>query len=164
MKNLKELLEHEIKDLYSAESQLVEAMPKMAKAASHPQLKKAIESHLQETKMQVQRLEEVAELLGISPKSREKCQGMKGLVEEGTRIMEEEDIEPEVLDAGLITAAQKIEHYEIAGYGSAHYFALMLGETEVAALLEQTLNEEKMTDEKLNAIAKGRVNELAMQS
>lgn len=162
MKDLKELLEHEVKDLYSAESQLVEALPKMAKAANHPQLKKALQSHLKETEMQVQRLEQVAELLGISPKSREKCQGMKGLIEEGTRIMEEEDIEPEVLDAGLITAAQKVEHYEIAGYGSARYFAQMLGEQQVVALLEQTLEEEKMADEKLNNIAKEKVNELAL--
>ncbi len=163
MKNLSDLLEHEVKDLYSAEQQLVEALPKMAKAASHPDLKKAFESHLKETKTHVERLEQVAELLDISFKKSEKCQGMEGLVKEGAKMMEE-DAEDEVRDAALIGAAQRVEHYEIAGYGTAHYFAQMLGETEVAELLAKTLEEEKMADEKLNKIAKGKVNEMAMSA
>jgi len=161
MKNLQDLLVHEIKDLYSAETQLVEALPKMAKAATHPDLKAAFQSHLEETKMQLTRLEKVAEILGITPRSQEKCQGMKGLIEEGSRMIEE-DADDEVKDAGLIGAAQRVEHYEIAGYGTASYFAQMLGNSEVADLLDQTLNEEKAADEKLNVIAKNKINELAL--
>lgn len=162
MKNLKDLLEHEIQDLYSAESQMIDALPDMEKAASNSKLKKAFESHLKETKKQKERLEKVAELLGISPKG-EKCKGMEGLVKEGKKMIEE-DASPEVKDAGLIGAAQRVEHYEIAGYGTACTFAKMLGEKEVADLLGQTLEEEKSADEKLNDIALEKVNESAMSA
>lgn len=160
MKNLEELLEHEIQDLYSAENQLVEALPKMAKAASHPDLKAAFEKHLEETKLQVSRLEQVAEQLGIDPDGG-KCKGMEGLIKEGEKMIDE-DADEEVRDAGLIGAAQRVEHYEIAGYGTASYYAQMLGKREVAGLLDQTLEEEKSADNKLNSIAKNKVNELAM--
>ncbi len=162
MKNLKELLEHEVQDLYSAETQLVEALPKMIKAANHPKLKQAIEKHLQETEGQIKRLEQVARLMDISAKSSTKCKGMEGLLAEGEKMLKE-DAEPEVRDAAIIGAAQKVEHYEIAGYGTARYYAQLLGEDEVAGLLEETLDEEKMTDDKLNTLAKDKVNELAVK-
>ena len=160
MKNLQELLEHEVQDLYSAETQLTEALPKMVRAATNPSLKKALEMHLQETKVQLERLEEAAKLLGVSPNG-EKCFGMAGLIKEGERLTKE-DFEPEVLDAAIIGAAQKVEHYEISGYGTACYYAKMLGEDKVHALLGETLDEEKNADEKLNVLAKEKVNQMAM--
>lgn len=160
MKNLRDLLEHEIQDLYSAEDQLVDALPKMAKAANNAGLKKAIESHLNETKKQKERLEKVADLLEIKPGGH-KCKAMAGLITEGEDILKE-DAEPEVRDAAIIGAAQRVEHYEIAGYGTARYYAKMLGENEVAKLLSQTLEEEKGADEKLNNLATEKINEMAM--
>jgi ferritin-like metal-binding protein YciE len=149
--NLKGLLVEELKDLYSAENQLVKALPKVAKNSSDPQLKKAIESHLKETENHVTRLEQIFEQLGGSPKGKT-CEGMKGLITEADERIKEGG-EPAVLDAGLIADAQRVEHYEIAAYGSARTFASLLGEKEVVRLLEQTLQEEKAADQKLTSIA-----------
>jgi ferritin-like metal-binding protein YciE len=149
--NLRELLVEELKDLYSAENQLTKALPKVAKNASDPQLKKAIENHLKETEGHVARLEQIFEKLDESPKGKT-CEGMKGLITEADERIKEGG-EPAVLDAGLIADAQRVEHYEISAYGSARTFANLLGEKEVVRLLEQTLKEEKAADEKLTSIA-----------
>jgi ferritin-like metal-binding protein YciE len=141
------LLTQELKDLYSAETQLVKALPKMAKAATDPELSAGFEKHLKETKVHVERLEQVAELLGVSPKGKS-CKGMKGLVEEGSEIIGD-DGEPSVRDLALIVAAQKVEHYEIAGYGSARAFAEALGLKEAVKFLQMTLDEEGATDKAL---------------
>jgi ferritin-like metal-binding protein YciE len=148
--SLDKLLEEELKDLYDAEKQLVKALPKMAKAASNEELKAAFTEHLEQTKGQVERLEQVFGLLDVKPKGKP-CEAMKGLVKEGQEIMEEDASEP-LLDAMMIAAAQKVEHYEISGYGSARAIAEALGNEEVANLLQQTLDEEKETDEKLTEI------------
>jgi ferritin-like metal-binding protein YciE len=148
---LKELYIDELKDLYNAENQLVKALPKMAKATSSDDLRKGFEEHLAQTKDHVQRLETVFKALGESPKGK-KCVGMEGLVKEGSEIMEE-DFEDAVLDAALIGAAQRVEHYEIAAYGTVCAFAEELGETEQASLLNETLAEEKETDAKLTKLA-----------
>ena len=159
LKTLEDLFEHQLKDLYSAEKQLIEALPKMAKATEDMKLRKAFETHLEETKEQKARLEKVCELVGISP-GRMKCKAMEGLVEEGEETIEE-DATPEVKDAGLIASAQRIEHYEIAGYGTAAHFAERLGHMEAAQLLRLTLNEEQKTDTLLNKLAKGYINQKA---
>jgi ferritin-like metal-binding protein YciE len=156
IKSLHDLFVHELRDLFSAEKQLLKALPKMAKAATHEELKEGFEQHLQETEAQVERLEQIFEKLGVSSRG-EKCVAMEGLIEEGKKLMEEEMPE-NVLDAALIGAAQKIEHYEIAGYGTAKTFAEILSEDEAADLLEQTLNEEKETDTKLTELAENNVN------
>ncbi len=148
---LKELYIDELKDLYNAENQLVKALPKMAKAASSKELRQGFEEHLKQTKEHVQRLEEIFNTLDESPKGK-KCVGMEGLITEGSEIMQE-DFEDAVMDAALIGAAQRIEHYEIAAYGTVVAFANLLGETEQASLLENTLGEEKETDEKLTELA-----------
>lgn len=148
---LKELYIDELKDLYNAENQLVKALPKMAKAASSEELRQGFEEHLEQTKGHVRRLEEIFQALGESPKGK-KCKGMEGLVAEGAEAMEE-DFEGSVMDAALIGAAQRVEHYEIAAYGTASAFAQELGETDHAALLNETLEEEKETDEKLTKLA-----------
>jgi len=148
---IEELLIHSIKDLYSAETQLVKALPKMAKAATDPDLKAGFETHLEETQTHVQRLEQVAELLGATPRGKS-CAAMKGLVEEGEETIKEEG-EPSILDLALIAAAQKVEHYEISGYGSARALAEALGNQDVVDLLQLTLDEESATDEKLTAAA-----------
>ena len=153
--SLKELYIDELKDLYSAENQLIKALPKMAKAASAEDLREGFQEHLEQTKGHVQRLEEIFRSLDESPKGK-KCVGMEGLVKEGAEVMEE-DFEDAVLDEGLIGAAQRVEHYEIAAYGTVCEFAKVLGEAEHASLLEETLQEEKKTDEKLTGLAK-RVN------
>jgi ferritin-like metal-binding protein YciE len=158
---LQKLLIEELKDLYSAEKQLTKAMPKMAKKASSPKLKKAIEKHLEQTKEQVVRLEQVFELLGEKPKAK-KCKAMEGLVEEAQELMQE-DIEPEVLDAGLIAAAQRIEHYEMAGYGCVRTYASLLGHTKAAKLLQKTLDEEGKTDQLLTQLAETTINLQAAQ-
>jgi ferritin-like metal-binding protein YciE len=150
--SLNVLLVQEIKDLYSAETQLVKALPKMAKAAANPKLKEGFTTHLAETREHVTRLEEVAELLGASPKGKV-CKAMKGLVEEGAETIGESG-DPTIKDLALITAAQKVEHYEISGYGSARALAEALGHDDIVALLEATLNEEGTTDKSLTAIAK----------
>jgi ferritin-like metal-binding protein YciE len=149
---LQELYVDELKDLYSAETQLVKALPKMAKAANSDELRQGFEEHLEQTRGHVKRLEEIFESLGESPKGK-KCAGMEGLVKEGSEIMDE-DFEGAVMDAALIGAAQRVEHYEIAAYGTAREFANLLGHSEHSSLLEQTLNEEKETDEKLTELAK----------
>ncbi|AKQ45191.1 hypothetical protein TH63_05375 [Rufibacter radiotolerans] len=159
LKTLEDLFEHQLKDLYSAEKQLIEALPKMAKATEDTKLRQAFETHLEETKEQKARLEKVCELVGISP-GRIKCKAMEGLVEEGEETIEE-DATPEVKDAGLIASAQRIEHYEIAGYGTAAHFAERLGHVEAAQLLRLTLNEEQKTDTLLNKLAKGYINQKA---
>jgi ferritin-like metal-binding protein YciE len=132
----------------------------MAKAATNEELKEAFETHLEETEGQIQRLEKIFKMLDISYARVEKCKAMEGLVEEGKKIMEEE-LEPEVLDAALICAAQKVEHYEIASYGCARTFAQQLGYQEVADLLQETLDEEGNTDKKLTDLAEGIINQQA---
>jgi ferritin-like metal-binding protein YciE len=153
------LLEDQLKDLYSAENQLVKALPKMAKKASSTMLKDAITSHLQETKNQVERLNEIGQALGIKLTGK-KCAAMEGLVEEGSEIIEAEGPGP-VIDAALIAAAQRVEHYEISAYGSARALAEHLGHDEVVALLQETLDEESAADEKLTAICADEVLPLA---
>jgi len=156
LNSLQDLFIHDLKDLYNAEVQLTKALPKMAKAATEPALKQAFQTHLAETEEQIERLEQIFEELDESPKGK-KCKAMEGLIEEGKELMEE-DAEPEVLDAGLIGAAQKVEHYEIAGYGTVRTYAEMLGNDQAARLLQQTLDEEGMTDKKLNALAMQCIN------
>jgi ferritin-like metal-binding protein YciE len=153
---LDELLQDELKDLYSAENQIIKALPRMAKGASSPELKRAFERHLEETRRQVERLNQIGEMLEMKLTGK-KCKGMEGLIEEGKEVMEELDDE-DAIDAGLIGAAQKVEHYEIAAYGTARTHAEMLGYTRVAKLLQQTLNEEGATDKKLTALAESVVN------
>jgi ferritin-like metal-binding protein YciE len=148
---LKELYIDELKDLYSAETQLVKALPKMAKAASSDELRQGFEEHLEQTRGHVERLEKVFKTLGESPKGKT-CKGMQGLIEEGAEVIGE-DFEGSLMDAALIGAAQRVEHYEIAAYGTVHAFAKKLGESDQAALLNETLNEEKETDEKLTELA-----------
>jgi ferritin-like metal-binding protein YciE len=151
-KNLRKLYVDELKDLFSAESQLLNALPKMAKAASSDELRTGFEKHLEQTKGHVQRLEEIFQLLDESPKGK-KCVGMEGLVKEGSEVMEE-GFEEAVLDAGLIGAARRVEHYEMAAYSAVCEFAKVLGQTKHASLLEKTLAEETQTDEKLANLAK----------
>ena len=153
---LRKLYIDELKDLYSAEKQLVKALPKMAKAASSPDLKRAFETHLEQTQVQVERLEQVFEGLEASPRGK-KCVGMEGLIEEAQELIGEES-EPEVLDAGLISKAQHVEHYEIAGYGTVRAYALLLGENDQASLLQKTLDEESETDELLTGLAEKSIN------
>ncbi len=156
LNTLQDLLVHSIKDLYSAETQLVKALPKMAKAASDPDLVEGFKTHLEETKVHVTRLEEVAEILGVTPRG-VTCKAMKGLVEEGAETIEEE-AEEHIKDLALITAAQKVEHYEISGYGSARALAETLGLKDVAKLLKTTEDEEGATDKKLTAAAENIVS------
>jgi ferritin-like metal-binding protein YciE len=156
MESLKDLFLDQLKDLYNAENQLVKALPKMAKAATAPQLQEAFTSHLEETKGHVQRLEEIFKSMDESPKGK-KCKAMEGLVAEGQEMMEE-DAEPEVMDAGLIAAAQRVEHYEMAGYGCVKTYAKLLGESEAMQLLQKTLDEEHLADKKLNTLAEKLIN------
>ncbi|WP_446744899.1 ferritin-like domain-containing protein [Silvibacterium acidisoli] len=158
---MEKLLVDELKDLYSAENQITKALPKLVKAATSPELKKAFESHLEETKGQIERLEKIFEILEKSPKGKT-CNGMKGVLEEGSEVMEDYE-NPQVRDAALITAAQRVEHYEMAGYGGVRTYAELLGQTEIARLLQETLEEEKAADEKLNSISR-RVNSEAMKA
>lgn len=151
VENLRELLVDELRDLYSAETQLTKALPKVAKAASDGQLKKAIEHHLKETEGHVERLEKIFEKLGASPKGKT-CEGMKGLIAEADERIKDGG-EQSTLEAGLIADAQRVEHYEISAYGSARTFANLLGEKQIVHLLEQTLHEEKNADATLNQIA-----------
>ena len=159
METLNELLMDEVKDLYSAENQLTKALPKMAKAAQNAQLRQAFEKHLRQTEEHVRRLERVAEQLGGSPRGK-KCIGMEGLVAEGKELITEKP-EADVLDAGLIGAAQKVEHYEIAAYGTARAHAEQLGLGQIAGLFQQTLDEELAANDKLTAIAEQQVNRQA---
>jgi ferritin-like metal-binding protein YciE len=156
MATLEDLYTDILKDLYSAEKQLVKALPKMAKNAESPDLQKAFQEHLKQTEGHVERIERIFSELDGSPRGK-KCVGMEGLIEEGNEIMQE-DAEPDVLDAGMIAAAQKVEHYEIASYGTARAWAQRLGYDQAARLLQETLEEESMANEKLTKIAESHVN------
>ena len=162
LENLDTLLVLQLRDLYSAETQLIEALPKMAEAAHAPELKQAFHSHLGETRRQKDRLEQAFRAMGQKPET-ETCEAMQGLVSEGQEIIDM-DGDPDVKDAALIAAAQRVEHYEIAGYGCARAFARRKGRTQVAALLQETLDEEKKADELLTAIAEDSVNVQAAHS
>lgn len=157
--SLEDLFRHELKDLYDAEHRMLEALPKMAEKASNPSLKQAFEDHLRQTEKHVERLEAMFEHLGCDPE-RVKCDAMVGLVKEGTAVLNAEG-DADAIDAGLISAAQKAEHYEIAGYGTVRSFARRLNNQYVAELCEQTLDEEKNTDQLLTEIAEGSVNPAA---
>jgi len=159
--SLQELYVEQLRDLYSAENQLVKALPKMVKAAQSDALRKGFEQHLAQTKGHVDRLEQIFSAMDKSPKG-SKCAGMEGLVEEGEEVIREQS-GSDALDSGLIASAQRVEHYEIAGYGTVRTFAELLGEEEAVNLLQQTLDEEKETDEKLTELAK-QVNAQAMNS
>lgn len=148
---LRELYLDELRDLHNAENQLVKALPKLAKASSSDELRQGFEQHLEQTKGHVERLEQIFEAMDESPKGK-KCVGMEGLVKEGSEIMDE-DFEGAVMDAALIGAAQRVEHYEIAAYGTVIAFADQLGESEHASLLKETLEEEKETDQKLTSLS-----------
>lgn len=152
VETMQELFVDELKDLYSAEKQITRALPKLAKAATSADLKQAFLSHLEETNGHVSRLEQAFEILGKSPKGKT-CVGMKGVLEEGSEVLEDTD-KGIVRDAALISAAQRVEHYEMAGYGSAQAFAKLLGQSEIATLLAATLAEEKAADTKLSGISK----------
>lgn len=156
METLEDLYEDLLKDLYSAEKQLVKALPKMAKNADSPDLQKAFEAHLDQTEQHVERIERIFSNLEGSPRGK-KCVGMEGLIEEGAELLKE-DVDPDVLDAGLIAAAQKVEHYEIASYGTARAWAEKLGYNDAARLLQQTLDEESTANEKLTQLAESYIN------
>ena len=162
LKSLKDLYVEELRDLYSAENQLVKALPKMAKAATAENLKKAFTDHLEETKGQVARLVQIFEKLGEKPTGKT-CRAMEGLVIEGEELIADKP-EAAVLDAGLISAAQRVEHYEMAGYGSVRAYAKALGEEEAAALLQETLDEEAAADKKLTKLAVSVINAKAVHS
>ncbi|HUQ67881.1 MAG TPA: ferritin-like domain-containing protein [Planctomycetaceae bacterium] len=159
LNNLQDLLVEELKDLHNAEMQLTRALPKMAKAASSEALREAFEHHLEETQIHVERLDQIFERLEIKP-GRKKCKAMEGLLEEGKDAIAE-DAEPMVHDAALIASAQRVEHYEIAGYGCAKAFALLLEDQETADLLDETLQEEAAADDKLTEIAMSGINQRA---
>ncbi|MGH7651854.1 MAG: ferritin-like domain-containing protein [Gemmatimonadaceae bacterium] len=156
MDTLKDLYVEEIKDLYSAEKQLVKALPKMAKAANTPELQQAFRTHLKQTAEHAARLERICQELGVSPRGK-KCVGMEALIEEGSELIQE-DPEPEVLDAGLISKAQHVEHYEMAGYGTVRTYARQLGFDNQADLLQRTLDEEGETDHLLTHLAESGIN------
>lgn len=156
LNTLEDLFQHELKDLYSAETQLLKALPEMAKAATHEDLKAAFEEHLEETKGHVERLDQIGEALELTLTGH-KCQAMEGLVKEGAELISE-DADGNVRDAGLIGAAQRVEHYEIAAYGTTRALAKCLGHEEAADLLSETLEEEKATDEKLTELAESAIN------
>lgn len=152
LETLRDILIDELRDLYHAETQLVKSLPKMTRAATSPDLKSAFESHLKETRGQVQRLEEAFAALDVAVRGK-KCKAMEGLLAEGAEMMKE-DADPEVRDVGLISAAQRVEHYEIAAYGCARTYAQLLGERKVAGLLQSSLDEEGATNKKLTLIAR----------
>jgi ferritin-like metal-binding protein YciE len=158
---IEELFVDELKDLYSAEKQITKSLPKLAKAATAPELRDAFESHLKETFGQIERLDKVFEILGKSSRGKT-CNGMKGVLEEGAEVLDETE-EGSVRDAALISAAQRVEHYEMAGYGCVRAFATLLGQKEIAQLLDETLAEEKAADSKLNQLAK-RINPEALRA
>jgi len=151
----------ELRDVYDAEKQLTKALPKMAKAATSPVLRDAFETHLEETRGHIQRLEEVLEGLGEKAKGTH-CDGMAGIIEEGKSVMEE-DLDEAAIDACLIAAGQRVEHYEIAAYGTLAAWAKAMGHTEAAELLAETLEEERATDEKLTSLAEGGINQEAAE-
>jgi ferritin-like metal-binding protein YciE len=156
METLKDLYIDELKDLYSAENQILKALPKMIKVATHPKLKKAFTTHERQTRGHVKRLERICKQLGEKPTGK-KCVGMEGLLKEGKELIAEKP-DPDVLDAGLISAAQHVEHYEMAGYGTVRTYARQLGYGDHADLLQQTLDEEGDTDKLLTMIAESSIN------
>jgi ferritin-like metal-binding protein YciE len=156
LETLRDLYVEQLHDLYSAETQLVKALPKMAKAATHGQLQNAFQEHLRQTEQHVQRLEQIFQQLGVKPKS-QTCKGMQGLIEEGEEMIKMKG-DSAAIDAGLIAAAQRVEHYEIAGYGCVRTYAQQLGDQRGAQLLQQTLDEEGMTDKKLTQLAEQVIN------
>lgn len=156
---MQELMVEELRDTYSAETQIAAALPKMAAKATSPQLKAAFEKHLAETQNQVARLEKVFQHLGESPEGN-MCEATEGLVKEADELIGE-DVDPQVLDAGLIASAQKVEHYEIASYGTLCTWATQLGQHEILALLKESLNEEEMTDKNLSMLAESGINQKA---
>ncbi|MDX5347580.1 MAG: ferritin-like domain-containing protein [Hymenobacteraceae bacterium] len=160
MKSLNDLFVHELRDVFNAELQITKALPKMAEKASNKNLVKAFEAHLKETEQHVVRLKQVFELMGLDAKG-EKCKAMEGIIREGQDWMKE-NAEPEVMDAGLIASAQRVEHYEIAAYGTLCTYAKNLGLTDVLHLLQQNLDEEKSTDTRLSVIAETSVNKKAI--
>jgi ferritin-like metal-binding protein YciE len=172
MNDLNDLLKHEIMDLYSAEEQIIAAMPAMIEKARNPELKKSLKEHLKITEQQRKRLDQIQKLMGEDEsredkgllnrlfKGRQTCRGMEGLIEEGNKVMKE-DMDPDVMDAAIIASSQKIEHYEISGYGTARSFALQLGLHEVAELLNETLDEEYEADRLLTEMAENRINKEA---
>ena len=159
LSTLQELMVEELRDTYSAETQIAKALPKMAARATSPQLKAAFEKHLAETQNQVARLEKVFGHLGESPEGNF-CEATEGLVKEADELLGE-DVDPQVLDAGLIASAQKVEHYEIASYGTLCTWAQQLGQHEILALLKESLNEEEMTDKNLSMLAESGINQMA---
>ncbi len=156
LETLRDLYVEELKDLYSAENQILKAMPRMIRAATHLKLKRAFAKHEKQTRQQVKRLERICKELGVSPRGK-KCVGMEGLLEEGKELIKEKP-EKDVLDAGLITAAQHVEHYEMAGYGTCRTWARLLGYEGQAQLLQATLDEEQQTDLDLTALAESSIN------
>ncbi|HEX6309362.1 MAG TPA: ferritin-like domain-containing protein [Longimicrobiales bacterium] len=156
MESMQDLYLHELRDLYNAEKQILQALPKMVEKTRHEELRRAFEEHRATTEEQVRRLETIFDDLGQSPGGK-KCKGMEGLIEEGNEILEE-DADPDVRDAALIGAAQRVEHYEIAGYGTARTYARQLGFERHAELLQKTLDEEGSTDERLTKLAESRIN------
>lgn len=158
--SLQDLFLNELKDVLNAEKQILTALPKMAKAASAPELQQAFTKHLKETEGQVRRLEQIFQSLGQTARGK-KCKGMEGLIEEGKEILEEDGAE-EVIDAALISAAQRVEHYEIAAYGCLRSYAQLLGYDDADRLLEQTLQEEEATDKALTALGEGGINQAAV--
>jgi len=157
MQTLHDLFIEQLKDMHSAEKQLVAALPKMAKAATDPELQRAFQQHLEVTKAQLERVNQVMEMMGTNP-GRKKCKGMEGLVAEGEELITEEGIASDVLDAGLIAAAQKVEHYEMASYGTLRTYAQTMGHTEAARILQQILDEEGRADKLLTQLAERGIN------
>lgn len=156
LESLHKLFIEELHDLYSAENMILKALPKMAEEASAPELKNAFNEHLEQTRGHVQRLDQIFDQLSDVDREDRKCKGMEGIIKENKDLLDE-DAEPEVLEAGMIAGAQKVEHYEIAGYGTVRTYANLLGRKDWAQLLQQTLDEEKQTDAKLNQLAE-RIN------
>jgi ferritin-like metal-binding protein YciE len=161
--SLRELYVDHLKDMYSAENQITKALPKVIKNVTSPELKKGLENHLKETLHQVERLEQIFKALGNGPRGK-KCAGMEGLLAEGDEVMTEKMASPDLMDAALIAACQKVEHYEISAYGTARSFAELLGEKEAVGLLTQTLEEEKAADKKLSQVGMGYVNPQMLQN
>lgn len=162
LESLRELYVEKLKDLYSAENQIIRALPRMIKSVSTPELQQALQDHLKMTEGHARRIEQITQSMNKSPRGK-KCSGMEGLLEEGKELLQEQ-AESDVLDAGIIAAAQGVEHYEIAGYGTARTWAEMLGEGKAARLLEQTLQEEKQADELLTQLAESFINARAEEA
>lgn len=163
VENLRDLLKHELQDLYDAESQILEALPKMIDKAEDSDLKKALQQHLEETRSQRERIEKAGGMVDVDVTGH-KCKGIAGIIKEGEDLVKNNASDRDARDAAIIAAAQRVEHYEMAGYGTARTYARMLGEKQIASLLEETLKEEKSADKKLTEIAEDHVNRHAMAS